>query len=557
MLKDKDLDKLFKSKFEGTSFEPDASSMEAAEQMVDMTSSGELDQLFREKFAAMNPAPPAESIAHMEGLLAAKKRFAWGRFGIAAGAILLLLSAGLWYFMKPDAINEPIPTEEVAAPNGGDGEESSTTPFENSNDSDTKSSETDKNESGAEDGTRSFDSEETQATENIAGSTNEKASPSNTPTSDNEPMAGVPMDGNDDVDHTHSSSSTEEQTDGETAVAAAESNSEEVNEAESEIATGESVPPIDNGGTTEAQKPEHSGDESDAHTMAMGSEEVANEETADESENELDNTEASNSETAKTEAENSESTEGSDSEETTDEDSEAVAIEDEQVENDVEEGSARNPKAPGFDNRKGYNNYFGLIAGLSVAPSFDAANSSNPVSTNVILGLRYAYQIRPELTLNVNALYSDRTGINQTKEVHDTIYHFGMATRSHYITPTRLHYVEMPIYLSWQMDRNHSLSIGVSPAVLIGQNNRIDLVSQDSFDNMDYQTETHAGRSEGILNYDASVMMGYTYRVNEYWSVGVRGQYGLFDITNNEYYHSPKTHRNLFIRFMAEYKLPF
>jgi hypothetical protein len=552
MLKDKDLDKLFKSKFEGTSFEPDASSMEAAERMVEMTSSGELDQLFRDKFAAVNPAPPAESIAQMEKLLAGKKGFAWGRLGIAAGVILLFLSAGLWYFAQPDALKQSTPDQEYAVPESNSETKETEQPFENSSASDNVAVE-------------DVPAENARQIES-------NANDASLPEVEREPKSEGSDDGATTVSNANRAAvanatqagSEEQTTDAEQTVpteqpmevyASEEGSEEHVEENENPIVGNNGdVPPAEIMGSDDNESEENPSGENAQPIASTETENESVSESVEEGEVITENgeMESSNPTASNTPDEsNDESVSGNSQD---DEDAEELNAD---GENNTAKRSATSAKSPGFDNRRGYNNYFGLIAGLSVAPSFDAVNGKNPVSTNVVLGLRYAYQIRPELTLNVNALYSDRTGINQTKAVHDTIYHFGMATRSHYITPTRLHYVEMPIYISWQMDRNHSLSLGVSPAVLIGQNNRLDLVSQDSFDNMDYQTETHTGRSEGILHYDASLIMGYTYRVNEYWSVGVRGQYGLFDVTNNEYYHSPKTHRNVFIRFMAEYKLPF
>ena len=547
MLKDKDLDKLFKSKFEGANFEPDASAMEAAEQMVDMTSSGGLDQLFRDKFAGVSPTPPAESVAQMERLLASQKGFAWGRFGLVTGVILLFLSAGIWFFTTSNSSENSVNSEEIAVPNRGMEKGSISEPFESLEESENIASE--------EEGTSGYSPETTSTPSDanvLSGSSNESGEFN---TSSNEPV-------NSNTAQTVNTTTQTEYSEGGPVNSADNSNVNRGSESPVEV-PGEGRGTTDIANNTGGVPPgEKASDVQSGSGDSSSGENSTNTAVAESSEESVAETETvTTEEDAREEAENvASNSSNSEPEEAAEEDQgeeEALATSDEQQDKKVEEGSARNAKAPGFDNRKGFNSYWGLIAGLSVAPSFDAGDTKKPVSTNVVLGVRYAYQIRPELTLNINALYSDRTGINQTKEVHDTIYHFGMATRSHYITPTRLHYVETPIYISWQMDRNHSLSIGASPAVLIGQNNRLDLVSQDSFDNRDYQTETHTGRSEGILNYDVSVMMGYTYRVNEYWSVGVRGQYGLFDVTNNAYYGASKTHRNIYVRFLAEYKLPF
>jgi hypothetical protein len=130
-----------------------------------------------------------------------------------------------------------------------------------------------------------------------------------------------------------------------------------------------------------------------------------------------------------------------------------------------------------------------------------------------------------------------------------------MDTITNYLTPTRLHYVEMPIYTSYQIGRDHKVSLGGYASWLMTTNSFRDVYINSAMNPQEHYETQEYGMIEGLRQWDYGILVGYEYRLHENLQVGLRMQYGIPDLTKEGYFQNEQNDHIFWLKLILEYRL--
>lgn len=203
----------------------------------------------------------------------------------------------------------------------------------------------------------------------------------------------------------------------------------------------------------------------------------------------------------------------------------------------------------------GTSHYIGVLMGVAGSNTFEGNNPNSGMSSSPVIGLRYALMLQQRWTINANILYQHRAGTNQSLVYKSYEYNFGMDTVTNYLTPTRLHYLELPVYASYQIGRNHKVSIGAYASWLMTTNSYKDVYINSAMNTQEHFESQEYGMVEALRQWDYGVMVGYEFRLHENLQAGLRFQYGIPDLTKEGYFPTEQKDRIMWIKLVLEYRL--
>lgn len=178
--------------------------------------------------------------------------------------------------------------------------------------------------------------------------------------------------------------------------------------------------------------------------------------------------------------------------------------------------------------------HFGVMAGqlMQTWPK-----SGEQAITGFYGGLFFQYDLTNRWSLSAGMGYTYRDGhFDVSKSTVTRQYRFGLEEMENQLRPTSLHYVSMPISLSWKK-RQHVLEGGVLLDYLAGVRGAIggiERVDPDQPIKVFVPREKGWIAEDGFTRFNMSPSLGYRYLVNQHWSFGISAQYALKNITNPE-----------------------
>ena len=213
------------------------------------------------------------------------------------------------------------------------------------------------------------------------------------------------------------------------------------------------------------------------------------------------------------------------------------------------------PSAPGlFNPMKGKSSYFGLSFGARIYADFDSRGTDgNRISPTV--GIRYSYMFHPKLSLNVSGMYTYRSSTGTGHTFTGTSYSFGAHQHNMAMSSSEVHQLDFPVYLRYQVVRGHFLYAGGYLDVVMASKNTTQSATTAPYSNERETEGVEWGHMPGIRETDYGVVLGYDYRINENWQIGVRYQYGLTDWSDNQVFGSETYDRNQDVKILLEYRI--
>ena len=172
-----------------------------------------------------------------------------------------------------------------------------------------------------------------------------------------------------------------------------------------------------------------------------------------------------------------------------------------------------------------------LLKGIIIGGT--SYSTSSNTNIGLTAGLTMKYKLRPQISLNADLIYQYRPGtFSSVASTKDVNYSFGKKEIENHLLPTSLHYVELPVYLQYQVGR-HFLEGGLSASYLVGV--RGGIVRKDLLDTNPNPLNIDKGtwlEKDGFKSMNAQVMLGYQFGLNQNASIGLRANYTLGGIQN-------------------------
>ncbi|MDX2248152.1 MAG: porin family protein [Bacteroidia bacterium] len=201
-------------------------------------------------------------------------------------------------------------------------------------------------------------------------------------------------------------------------------------------------------------------------------------------------------------------------------------------------------------------NYFGFTFGNNISPGFRNTRSARaPLSVSPVLGIRYAYAVSPSFRLQTGLNYQSRGGLNADSTYRSVEYAFGTETMATTISPQTLHYLEIPFLADIRLSGRHYLTAGVNLSFLANTRSKVHKQQILPFETQDLGTTREWGYKQGFKPLDINLTAGYGYYLGQGIRVGVQGNYGLRDITDEKFFLNTTPDRNLQLRLVLEYDL--
>jgi len=199
-------------------------------------------------------------------------------------------------------------------------------------------------------------------------------------------------------------------------------------------------------------------------------------------------------------------------------------------------------------------NVVGFIGGFNINQSLVDA-PQNGISGSEFFGLEYQRYLNGGFSLKTNLLYSARSGVNSQKTYAKKYYDFGSSSSQSTVEAQRMVYFEMPVLLNYGV-ANHNFMVGPSFSYLVSSLNKVTTVYESTTENIPTLEEAVWGYTDGFKKYDFAIVAGYEYSLKPQLNLGVRLNYGLVDITDNNYFNDDSFDNNVQFRVYVTYS-PF
>lgn len=180
------------------------------------------------------------------------------------------------------------------------------------------------------------------------------------------------------------------------------------------------------------------------------------------------------------------------------------------------------------------------------------------LQTNALVGGFAQFRLSPKWVLEAGLQYKRRSnnngrGLDISSPQGDTIYFPAFASVSPFHRPiTRIHFFEAPLTMQYQMAKRLRVAVGMQMAYLRSTDRPTTNMAFDNEVRMENDfaniatnraatSDTEGARFE---RWDFGLIAGLDYRIANHWSVELRWQQGLRDLTPNIYYQNDEFYSN-------------
>ena len=195
----------------------------------------------------------------------------------------------------------------------------------------------------------------------------------------------------------------------------------------------------------------------------------------------------------------------------------------------------------------------GVIGGVNLAQGYAGGDASGSSNGNLFGGISYNYFLAPKWVIHADLLYQSRKGVGTSKVLAAKTYHFGSASDVLTMHNKTMNYLELPVSIGYRFARDWQVTAGTSVSYLLACDNEMVHEHHGTFDSWT-TTESETSRPEGMQSIDVALSAGLVYEVLPQLELGTRLNYGLMDVTDNEYFQQDITDNNVQLRFHIAYR---
>ncbi len=218
--------------------------------------------------------------------------------------------------------------------------------------------------------------------------------------------------------------------------------------------------------------------------------------------------------------------------------------------------TAKNPlTAPGKETR----NAWGILAGVGYW--FPYQSTLGPTDTKGVIGftggIYYQRTFNKHIELGLSAVYSSRGALNYDKTITNSEFGFGIESDKTTIAPQTLHYLNIPLYLRFNITQRSHLLVGAAYYQLLATTSKVTRTTENSFGVIESNTEKQTGEHAGFRKNDIAAFIGYELTLFDRMNAGLQFSYGFYDNTLNVYHpdYSGGVDKNISLQLQLKYDL--
>lgn len=208
---------------------------------------------------------------------------------------------------------------------------------------------------------------------------------------------------------------------------------------------------------------------------------------------------------------------------------------------------------------------FFVEAGVNCLAGWPAPEKRDALGINPVFGVGYLNQLSESIGLSLGLQYTSISPLGAYSHTSmESTLGLGAESSVTVITPTKLHYLAIPLKLSANIDQNSAFGVGYTLAYLITTQSDVETYDQKPNFSSElgpvYATTNHVqskviGYTQGFNSFDSQVSFFYRRRIHKELWVNADLLFGLTDIKDNKFFASNRFERNLGLKVTLTYNL--
>lgn len=174
---------------------------------------------------------------------------------------------------------------------------------------------------------------------------------------------------------------------------------------------------------------------------------------------------------------------------------------------------------------------------------------------NPELGLQYENVMTEKWSTSVSLSYFQVSGVVHNAEFYQTQLDFGYHTTLTKVSTEKLHFAYLPIQLTFNINKRNAFTTGLGLSYLINSESIVTISELDNFGEKELDQYSQWGYLDGYKPLNASVLLGYEFRLTPTLAFEVDYQYGFSKITRSNIYQQLDEDRNSRLRVMFKYQI--
>lgn len=197
-----------------------------------------------------------------------------------------------------------------------------------------------------------------------------------------------------------------------------------------------------------------------------------------------------------------------------------------------------------------------LEAGLAGLTGWQENDQRDAAGINPLFGAHVSYPVTSELDVAIGLQYTTVGHLKYSKYTATTSHlDLGRIDQSLVFTPTRLHYLLLPMQVSLKLDKKQSIGAGLTVGYLLTADSKVESYTYDYFGSQLISSEKKKGYTEGFRNMDAQISVHYKYRFTSNLQAHLGLMFGLMDVKTGEALPSAGFERNSGAKISLMYTL--
>ncbi len=181
--------------------------------------------------------------------------------------------------------------------------------------------------------------------------------------------------------------------------------------------------------------------------------------------------------------------------------------------------------------------------------------SDNHGRINPEFGLEYQRYLSKNTSLTSGITYFNIEGLNHQVEFSDVQVGFNKTETKYSFSSNKVHYLFVPLQLTWTLNRFHSISLGAAVSYFLSNNGQVELLTFENEIQQSRSIERTRGYTSGYRPFIASLLGGYELALNYKTSLGFQYQFGLNTIVNDEVYSPDNRDKNSRLRILIKRRI--
>jgi len=211
------------------------------------------------------------------------------------------------------------------------------------------------------------------------------------------------------------------------------------------------------------------------------------------------------------------------------------------------------PQPPGKDTK----NSIILVAGANAWLPYQGTASGDSAqwfgAVGPLAGLLYEHKLSKRFAFGLGAIYGFRGALNMEKSYDDISYNFGYVDNRTVISPTMLHFFDIPVYAKFNLTMRSHFLLGAVYMQPLAVNYKEQLIKETDFNSEEIASTTKTGQFSGFAPYDIRLFGAYEYSISDRFNIGLQFHYGFMDMTDNDYQSIKKDDRNIGLELLLKY----